>query len=140
MRTTTRIRRYSELVQIKNFEDRFEYLKLDGSVGRETFGSERYLNQKFYTSYEWRRIREHVIARDLGNDLGVEGLPIFSKLLIHHMNPITPEEIVHGDQNILDPEFLITTKLSTHNDIHYGRLTLANRPYTPRTPGDTKLW
>ena len=136
----TMIRRYSELRRIPTFEERYDYLKLDGSVGRETFGFDRYINQRFYTSKEWRDIRHHVIARDLGLDLGAEGYEINSRILIHHMNPIVVDDILHKNDDILDPEFLITTCHNTHNAIHYGDSSLLPKPLVERSRGDTKLW
>ena len=136
----TMIRRYSELRHIPTFEERFEYLKLNGSVGRETFGFDRYINQRFYTSKEWRDIRHYVITRDLGLDLGVEGYEINSRILIHHMNPIVVDDILHKNDAILDPEFLITTCHNTHNAIHYGDSSLLPKPLVERSRGDTKLW
>ena len=136
----TMIRRYSELRHIPTFEERFEYLKLNGSVGRETFGFDRYINQRFYTSKEWRDIRHHVITRDLGLDLGAEGYEINSRILIHHMNPIVVDDILHKNDDILDPEFLITTCHNTHNAIHYGDSSLLPKPLVERSRGDTKLW
>ena len=136
----TMIRRYSELRRIPTFEERFEYLKLNGSVGRETFGFDRYINQRFYTSKEWRDIRHYVITRDLGLDLGAEGYEINSRILIHHMNPIVVDDILHKNDDILDPEFLITTCHNTHNAIHYGDSSLLPKPLVERSRGDTKLW
>ena len=136
----TMIRRYSELRRIPTFEERYDYLKLDGSVGRETFGFDRYINQRFYTSKEWRDIRHYVIARDLGLDLGAEGYEINSRILIHHMNPIVVDDILHKNDDILDPEFLITTCHNTHNAIHYGDSSLLPKPLVERSRGDTKLW
>ena len=136
----TMIRRYSELRHIPTFEERFDYLKLNGSVGRETFGFDRYINQRFYTSKEWRDIRYYVIARDLGLDLGAEGYEINSRILIHHMNPIVVDDILHKNDDILDPEFLITTCHNTHNAIHYGDSSLLPKPLVERSRGDTKLW
>ena len=136
----TMIRRYSELRHIPTFEERFDYLKLNGSVGRETFGFDRYINQRFYTSKEWRDIRHHVIARDLGLDLGAEGYEINSRILIHHMNPIVVDDILHKNDDILDPEFLITTCHNTHNAIHYGDSSLLPKSLVERSRGDTKLW
>lgn len=134
------IKTYSELQRIDTFEERFRYLSLRGSVGRSTFGFDRYINQKFYTSREWRYARRDVIARDLGCDLGIEGFEIHSQILIHHMNPITADNIKHGDQDLIDPEFLITTTQLTHNAIHYGTEKQLPRPFTSRIRGDTKLW
>lgn len=138
--TSTMIRSYSELRRLHTFEDRYSYLQLKGSVGKSTFGFDRYINQRFYTSTQWRQIRDFVIARDEGLDLGIEGYEIFDKIIIHHMNPITAEDIEHGDSDILDPEFLITTTHKTHNAIHYGDESLLARPLVERRPGDTRLW
>lgn len=125
---------------IDSFEQRYKYLALRGSVGEATFGFDRYMNQQFYTSSQWRHVRNHVIARDKGCDLGVEGYEIHDRVIIHHMNPMTVENIVHGDDDILDPEFLITTTHRTHNAIHYGDERLLPRPLVERRRGDTKLW
>jgi len=135
-----RIRTYSELRQISTFKERFEYLALHGAVGDATFGFDRWMNQKFYTSYEWRQLRYRIIARDEGCDLGVEGHEIFDKVVIHHMNPMTPNDIKHGNMDILDPRFLISTSHDTHNAIHFGDERLLPRPFVERRPGDTKLW
>ena len=134
------IRTYSELSQIESFEDRFRYLSLAGRVGETTFGFERFLNQKFYRSREWRQIRSAVILRDDGCDLGVPGYEIHRDLLIHHMNPMTRANLRHGDDAILDPEYLITTSHRTHNAIHYGDERLLPRQFVARRPGDTNLW
>lgn len=131
---------YSELQRIHTFEDRFHYLALRGEVGSATFGFDRHINQQFYRSREWKNIRHHVIARDLGCDLGVDGYEIHSQLLIHHMNPMTTLDLVHGDDDILNPEFLITTTHKTHNAIHYGDERLLPKTLTARAPGDTRLW
>lgn len=133
-------RTYSELQRLSTFEDRYKYLVLRGSVGRSTFGFDRYLNQQFYTSRQWRQLRHHVIARDLGCDLGVEGYEIHDKIIIHHMNPMTADDIIHGDEDILDPEFLISTTHKTHNAIHYGDENHLPRTFVERRRGDTKLW
>ena len=135
------IRTYSELSHLRTFDERFEYLKLGGGVGHATFGFDRYLNQRFYSSREWHDVRNYVIVRDEGCDLGIPGHEIYVELLIHHINPMTPEDIAHGEQWILDPEFLITTMHTTHNAIHYGnRRSLIPRTVIERTPQDTKLW
>ena len=134
------IRTYSELRRLTDFEERYRYLALRGSVGRSTFGFDRYINQQFYTSTQWRQIRHHVIARDLGCDLGVEGYEIHDRIYIHHMNPMTVNDIAHGEDSILNPEFLISTTHRTHNAIHYGDERLLPRPLTERRSGDTKLW
>lgn len=137
---STRIRTYTELLSFSSFEERFEYLALRGNVGQDTFGFDRYMNQLFYTSREWKRIRFQVIARDGGCDLGIPGYEIHSRPTIHHMNPMTPGDIKHGNQDILDPRFLITTTHMTHNAIHYGSPDTLRKPLTERRPGDTKLW
>lgn len=134
------IRTYSELRRIDSFADRFRYLSLRGQVGESTFGFDRWMNQEFYRSRQWKQVRQHVIARDDGCDLGVEGYEIFSKLLIHHMNPMSSDDIIHDEDYILDPEFLITTCHGTHNAIHYGDERLLPRPLEPRRRGDTTLW
>lgn len=135
-----RIRTYYELRRLQTFEDRYHYLKLRGNVGESTFGHERYLNQRFYTSPEWRQIRQHVIARDEGCDLGFPDHEIYDRIIIHHMNPMTIEEIEHGSSDILDPDFLITTSHRTHNAIHYGDASLLVKPLVERKRGDTLLW
>lgn len=138
---TKTIKRYSELKHLQTFEERLEYLDLTGQVGKDTFGFDRYINQMFYRSAEWRHIRDIVIARDLGCDLGIEGFPIYDKILIHHMNPITVDDIKNQTDLLIDPEYLITVSHKTHNLIHYGRTTLA-RILEPkeRTPNDTCPW
>jgi hypothetical protein len=133
-------RTYSELIQFPTFEDRFEYLKLGGSVGTSTFGFDRYINQIFYASYEWKSLRKHVILRDNGCDLGVPEYEINGELLIHHINPMVSDDITHREAWILDPEFLITTTKSTHNAIHYGDRSLLRLKFVERVPGDTRLW
>jgi len=135
-----RIRRYRELRRLRTFEERYEYLRLGGEVGDITFGHDRWVNQQFYTSTQWRQIRRDVISRDLGLDLGVEGHDIHDKVIIHHMNPMQLQEIVDGESQILDPEFLITVSHDTHNAIHYGDKSLLRKDYVARQPGDTALW
>lgn len=134
------IRRYSELRRLNTLKERFDYLKLNGRVGEATFGWDRWINQQFYTSREWRQRRFDVIARDLGCDLGVEGYEIHKGLYIHHMNPLSAEDIKAGNVDILDPEYLITVTHRTHNAIHYGDEKLLPRPLVERHAGDTKLW
>lgn len=134
------IKTYSELERIKTFEDRFRYLSLKGVVGQDTFGFDRWLNQSFYKSREWRDVRSYVILRDNGCDLGVSGYEIHAHLLVHHMNPIMAHDIEHGESWIIDPEFLITTSHQTHNAIHYGDEGLLPRGPVVRQPGDTTLW
>jgi hypothetical protein len=135
------IRTYRELIRLPTFEERYHYLSLQGSVGRSTFGFDRYLNQKFYTSREWRRLRHDVISRDLGCDLAVPDREIHARAIIHHMNPMTIEAVIDRDQDILNPEYLITVSHRTHNAIHYGdeNQLLKTKPIERRN-GDTKLW
>ena len=134
------IRSYSELRRFTEFDDRFEYLKLNGAVGRSTFGFDRYINQMFYTSYEWKRARNLVILRDNGCDLGVPGYEIYDHILIHHINPMDVDDIMHGESWIFDPEYLITTTQNTHNAIHFGNDKLLPKVVLERNPNDTKLW
>jgi hypothetical protein len=134
------IRRFSEWNRLTTFEERFEYLVLRGRVGEDTFGFDRYLNQEFYRSSEWRHIRDVVIVRDQGCDLGLPGYEIHDRVYIHHVNPMTPEDLIHGRDGILDPEFLITTTHRTHNAIHYGGALPRATQVVERRPGDTKLW
>lgn len=135
------IKRYSELIQIDTFEERFEYLKLKGAVGQETFGFDRYLNQDFYRSRVWRNVRRQVILRDMGCDLGISDQPINGRfIVVHHMNPITVGDICDATEFLLDPEFLITTCELTHKAIHYGDINLLLKPYVERRPGDTCPW
>lgn len=133
-------RSYYELLQLDTFEARFDYLSLQGSVGERTFGGERWLNQEFYRSAEWKSVRQRVIARDLGCDLGVEGYEIFDKVIIHHMNPMDRDQIAHGDSSIINPEYLITVTHNTHNAIHYGDKKMLRQPVVERRPGDTLSW
>lgn len=135
-----RIRTYTELSQLSTFEERYEYLALGGIVGESTFGFDRWMNQQFYRSREWRLIRSEVIARDLGFDLGDRDTPIRGAHLIHHMNPLTRTDIEEATENLLDPEFLICTALRTHNAIHYGDRNLLPKPMIERRPGDTVPW
>lgn len=134
------VRTYSELIKIPTFLERFKYLKLNGSVGVDTFGFDRYLNQTFYRSYEWKRLRNDIIVRDMGCDLGLEGYDIFDKILVHHMNPIGPDDIIHRSDYLLDPEFLICTSKLTHDAIHYGDEQILYQDPVIRTPGDTCPW
>lgn len=134
------IRKYSELRGLDTFKERYEYLRLRGGVGEETFGFDRYLNQRFYRSREWKNIRDYVIVRDEGCDLGVEGYEIHDKIIIHHMNPMVIDDLVHGNPDILDPEYLITVSHDTHNAIHYGDESLLTKVLVERRPGDTRLW
>lgn len=134
------IRSYSELVNLHTFEERFEYLRLHGEVGRSTFGFDRFLNQRFYQSREWKDVRDFVIVRDNGCDLGVYGYEIYEHPLIHHINPMSVDDVIHGEDWILDPEHLITTTHRTHNAIHYSDVSLLPRVVVERSRGDTKLW
>ena len=134
------VRSYSELITIPTFEARFEYLKLDGLVGEETFGFDRYLNQTFYRSQEWKSIRDFVIVRDLGCDLAIEGYEIHGKIYIHHMNPIRAADITTKSRMLLDPEFLISTTHNTHNAIHYGDKNLLAIGPIERSKNDTCPW
>lgn len=135
------MRTYTELSRLKTIQERFEYLRLDGGVGDTTFDDMRWVNQAFYHSREWRQMRQHIIARDLGMDLGTPDQPVRDRTpLIHHMNPLTLEDIEEGTPNLLDPEFLICTGLRTHNAIHYGDERLLPQPFVERTPGDHIGW
>ena len=133
-------RTYSELVKYETFEERYRYLRLKGGVGENIFGFDRWINQYFYASRQWKQARSVVILRDHGCDLGIFGYEIFKDLMVHHMNPLSKEAIEHGEEWILDPEYLITTSLRTHNAIHYGDESQLPRVYVPRQAGDTKLW
>lgn len=135
-----RSRCYSELIRLRAFEERYRYLQILGSVGTETFGFDRYLNQRFYRSAEWRSIRDLVIARDNGCDLGVEGRLIYGKIYIHHMNPILAKDLEFARDVLTDPEYLICTSHETHNAIHYGSEELLARDPIIRRPGDTCPW
>lgn len=135
------IRTYSELIRLPTFEERFNYLKLHGEVAGETFGFDRYLNQKFYKSYEWQQVRDKVIMRDMGCDLACRDIPINGKIIIHHMNPISIEDLQQNQGILLDPEFLICVSMDTHNAIHYGDDSILNKhKFEERKPNDTKLW
>jgi hypothetical protein len=133
-------RTFTELAQLDTFLERFEYLSIKGVVGDPTFGYERYLNQAFYRSREWRRARDEVISRDWGNDLGVNGYEIHDRILVHHMNPITPQDVAQRNPDILNPEYLISVTHNTHNAIHYGDKSILRLPIVERRPGDTQLW
>ena len=137
---TMTIRTYSELIKIATLAERFNYLRLGGCVGKETFGFDRYINQQFYRSAEWKRMRNLVILRDNGCDLGVKDRPIYERILIHHMNPVAIEDIQNGTDFLLNPEYLISTIHSTHNAIHYGDTNLLSRDPIERRPGDTCPW
>lgn len=135
------IRTYSELILLPTFEERYEYLKLDGVVGEETFGFDRYLNQTFYQrDIEWKKARDFVIIRDSGCDLGIEGREIRGKIIVHHMNPITKYDLLNRTKFLLDPEYLICTIKSTHDAIHYGDENLLMKGPVERTKNDTCPW
>lgn len=134
------IRTYSELSELSTFEERFQYLRLDGSVGKETFGFDRYLNQVFYRSQKWKSVRDKVIIRDNGCDLGMNGYTIYGRIIIHHMNPLTIEDIEKESKFLLDPEFLICTVHHTHNAIHYGDESLLMKAPIERKENDTCPW
>lgn len=134
------IRTYSDLRRLRTLEERFDYLSLGGSIGESTFGFDRWINQQFYRSREWRQVRDIVIVRDEGFDLGVYDTPIRGNPQIHHMNPLTLEDIEEATENLLDPEFLICTSQRTHNGIHFGDKSLLPQPFVERRPGDTVLW
>jgi len=138
--TMSRIKTYSELSRIHTFYERYQYLKLKGVVGESTFGFDRWVNQEFYRSRQWKSIRDEVIIRDDGCDLGIPGYEIYRDLLVHHMNPISVDDIEHGEEWILDPNYLITTSHRTHNAIHYGDESLLPREPVTRRFGDTNLW
>lgn len=129
---------YSDLILIPTFEERLEFLRTPALSSELSFDQLRYLNQKFYNSRAWKRTRKSVIARDLGFDLGIPGREIFGRVLVHHMNPLTPKDVLNHSQNALDPEFLITVSEETHRAIHYG--SDAPTIDVDRKPGDTKLW
>lgn len=131
---------YSELMQLETFEERFEYLRLNGVVGEETFGYDRYLNQIFYKSKEWLSIRDYIIARDNGCDLGMEDREIHGKILIHHITPITKQDILERSEILLDPENLICVTKNTHDAIHYGDGSLLITAPIERTKNDTCPW
>ena len=134
------IKLYSELITRPTFEERFQYLKIDGSVGEETFGFDRYMNQKFYKSKEWKTIRDYVIIRDNGCDLGIENREIPGRILIHHMNPVTVKDIENMSDFLLNPQYLISTTHDTHNAIHYGDESLLIKNPIERRANDTVPW
>ena len=134
------IRTYTDLIAIPTFVERFEYLKLMGSVGADTFGYDRYLNQIFYTTREWRHLRDQVILRDMGRDLAMEGYEIHGKIYIHHLNPISKDDIIERSEHLMNPEFLVCTSFETHNAIHYGNADNLRSVPTERRANDTCPW
>ena len=131
---------YTELSKLTTFNERFNYLKLDGTVGEETFGYDRILNQLLYKSKKWRKVRDEVLIRDNGGDLGLEDYPINGRAIIHHMNPITVEDVLNDKPEIFDPEYLITVSNSTHNAIHFSNENNLQKDPIERTQNDTCLW
>ena len=134
------IKTYSELILLPTFEERFKYLQLNGRVGDDTFGFDRYINQKFYRSAEWKRIRDYIIIRDNGCDLAVDGYEIHGRILIHHMNPITVKDVELSTEYLMNPEYLICVTHNTHNAIHYGDEKLLTKGPVVRTKNDTCPW
>lgn len=134
------IRTYSQLIKFKAFEERFQYLKLDGAVGQATFGFDRYLNQQLYRSHEWKKVRDEVIVRDNGCDLAMEGFDIYGRVYVHHMNPILINDIRERNEFLFNPEYLVCVSFDTHNAIHYGDESLLPREPVERTPNDTTPW
>jgi hypothetical protein len=134
------LRTYADLRQLDTFEERYDYLNLKGTFGERTFGFDRWINQRFYKSREWKSTRDFVITRDNGCDLGILGFEIYSGLLVHHMNPLSKEDLEHGGDWIINPNYLITTSLQTHNAIHYGDSSSLPRAPLTRRAGDTTLW
>lgn len=137
----TVLKSYRDIHSLETFEDRFKYLKLHGTIGSDTFGFDRFLNQKFYRSSEWKRIRDQVILRDNGCDLGILDRPIYGRIIIHHMNPITSKDLLDLDDYVLDPNYLICVSHDTHNALHYGdELYLTRNEIPIRTKNDTSPW
>jgi hypothetical protein len=134
------VKRYSELIQLSGFEERFRYLKLNGTVGKATFGFDRYFNQLFYNSVEWKAVRHKVIVRDMGRDLAVEGRELYDRICVHHMNPILIQDIRESSEILLNPEFLICTSDMTHKAIHYGDESLLITMFVERRMNDTCPW
>lgn len=134
------LRTYSELISLPTFKERFKYLQLSGSVGVDIFGYDRYLNQLFYRSREWRQLRDELIVRDNGCDLAMDGYDIYGRIIIHHINPITKDDILNRTEYLMNPEFLICTTHNTHNAIHYGDESLLITEPIERTKNDTCPW
>lgn len=136
----TMTRSYTELSRLTTLEERFDYLQLGGTIGESTFGFDRWMNQQFYRSREWQQARNYVIVRDMGGELGLDDWQIRGNPVVHHLIPLTMDDIENATNNLLDPEFLISCSLRTHNAIHYGDRSLLPQTFVERTPGDTKLW
>lgn len=136
-----KIRTYRELIQMPTLKERFRYLKLSGAVGKATFGYDRYLNQNFYRSQDWKRLRNEIIVRDDGCELGLEDHPIAGRIFIHHMNPIDDEDIINSTEYLMNPDYLICVSHDMHNAIHYGNEDILRaKDFIPRTPNDTCPW
>lgn len=131
---------YSELIALPSLQERYDYCKLGQGVSDETFGYERYMNQVFYKSYEWREVKRKVILRDNGCEFGLKDYPIMGRIIVHHLNPLTVDDILNRTKHLLDPEYLISVSHLTHNAIHYGSADILPQDYIPRTPNDTCLW
>ena len=140
MNQMTTIRTYSELITLPTFEERYEYLRLGGKVGEETFGFDRYLNQIFYKSKEWLRVRDEVIVRDMGCDLAMLDREIFGRVFVHHMNPLNMKDIINRSDYLLNPEYLICTSKNTHDAIHYGDISILLLAPIERVKNDTCPW
>ena len=140
MITMTNIKTYSELIALNTFEERFKYLKLGGSIGKETFGFDRYINQAFYNSQDWKKVKDFVIIRDNGCDLGMDGYEIHGRIYVHHINPISIEDILYKTDYLINPEYLISTTHLTHNAIHYGDESLLVKAPVCRRKNDTCPW
>lgn len=134
------VKTYSEMIKLPTYEERFKYLKIGGVIGEETFGFERYLNQVFYKSKEWRSIRDKIIVRDLGCDLAIRDREIGGRILIHHINPISPKDIINRTDALLNPDYLVCCSKRTHDAIHYGDESILFTGFVERKPGDTCLW
>lgn len=134
------VRTYTELSKLRTFEERFEYLLQAGNVGEATFGGSRFINQDFYRSKEWKSIRDSVIIRDNGMDLGVDGRPVNGRVMVHHMVKLRKEDFLYRTPFLIDPEYMITVSHQTHNVLHYGNLNGVPKDYTPRSPNDTCPW
>lgn len=135
-----KIRTYSELMELETFEERFRYLKLTANIGEETFGFDRYLNQQFYRSNEWKRLRNEIIIRDNACDLGIPNRELNKRIIIHHMNPISKNDLIHQTDFLLNPEYLICTSVLTHSAIHYGDDSLLDTSFVERSKNDTCPW
>lgn len=140
MKMKNNIKTYSELISLKTFEERFEYLKLNGSVGKDTFGYDRYINQIFYNSKGWKRIKDSIIVRDNGCDLGLSGYDIYGRIYLHHINPLEKLDIINATEYLTNPEYLICTSFNTHNAIHYGNSNNITSTVIERSKNDTCPW